>query len=587
MAAASTDTGHSRDYVAVATQYAKDVVGRRIVAGKLLKQACRRHLDDLKRAKREKGWGYYFDPWHGNDVCDFIEKLPHVQGVWDTPTLRLEPVQIFILVVIFGWRRSEDALRRFSIVYIEMARKGAKSTLTAGVGLYCLCCENEVGPEIYVGATTGAQALKVFAPMQQMVRKTGDLREAFGLTAWAKSITCADSGGFIQTINSKGSTNDGHNPHVAILDELHAHDKRALYDVMQSAMGARKNPLLWAITTAGFNLAGVCYELRQYVVRVLDRVFEADHVFGIIFTLDEGDDPYDERNWPKANPMLGVTPTLKKMREYARDAKASPSAEGNFKTKNLNLWLGAASAWLNMAQWKACTAPVTWEDFDGLDVWVGGDLADKDDITALVLAAWRPSPLQEGVEQLIIKPVFWLPEAILLDPEHAEGRGVAPYRAWRDQGFLNLTPGNFVDHNEVEAQIRAWHERYPSLRRGTFDQFAAAQLMASRLNEDLASDPDDPPFQILTKTAAAVTDAAKALEQAVKAGPAFFAHDGNPVMDWMAANVVVSRKVNETILPKKESPMSKMKIDGIDAAVNAIHPRVTTIEETARSFWDE
>ncbi len=135
MGAASTDTGHTRDYVAVATQYAKDVVAGRIASGKLVKATCKRHLDDLKRAKREKAWGYVFDPWHGNDVCDFIEKLPHVQGVWDTPTLRLENVQIFILVVIFGWRRHADGLRRFSIVYIEMARKGAKSTLTAGVGL--------------------------------------------------------------------------------------------------------------------------------------------------------------------------------------------------------------------------------------------------------------------------------------------------------------------------------------------------------------------------------------------------------------------------------------------------------------------
>jgi phage terminase large subunit-like protein len=584
MAVASTDTGHARDYVAVANQYARDVVGGRIVAGKLLKAACRRHLSDLKKPK---SWGFYFDPWHGNDVCDFIEKLPHVQGQWDTPTLKLEDVQIFILAVIFGWRRREDGLRRFSIVYIEMARKGAKSTLTAGVGLYCLCCEDEVGPEIYVGATTGAQALKVFAPMQGMVRKTGDLREAFGLTAWSKSITCADNGGFIQTINSKGSTNDGHNPHVAILDELHAHDKRALYDVMQSAMGARKNPLLWAITTAGFNTAGVCYELRSYVQRILEGVLEADHVFGIIFNLDEGDDPYDEKNWPKANPMLGVTPTWNKMREYARDAKASPSAEGNFKTKNLNEWLGAASAWLNMAQWKACKADLSWDDFNGLDVWVGADLADRDDITALVLAAWRPSPLKEGVEQLICKSLFWLPDAVLLDPEHAEGRGVAPYRSWNKLGHLQLTPGNFVDHNEIERQIRAWHEGYGSLRKGTFDQFAAAQGMASRLNEDLAGDPDDPTFQILHKKASAVTDPAKALEQAVKAGPAYFAHDGNPVMDWMASNVVVARRRDETILPIKESPMSKMKIDGIDALINAIQPRVTTIEETARSFWDQ
>jgi phage terminase large subunit-like protein len=581
--AASTDTGHSKDFVAVANAWAKDVVGGKIIACQYVKQACRRHLNDLRRPKR---WGYEFDPWHGNNICDFAEKMPHVKGSWDPKTIVLAPPQIFILVVLFGWRRVEDGKRRFSTAYIEMARKGAKSTIAAVIGLYCLCCEDEVGPEIYVGATTGAQALKVFDPMKKMAAKLPELREAFGLTVWAKSITCAENDGFIQTVNSKGSTNDGHNPHCSILDELHAHKDRALYDVMTSGDGARDNPLTVIITTAGFNMAGVCYEQRLYLTKVLAAVLEADHFFGIIFTLDEGDDPYDETVWAKANPLMPATPKLAKMRAAAKDAKASPSAEGNFKTKNLNLWLGAASAWLNMAQWKRCGTGVTWEDFDGLDVWIGADLADKDDITALVLAAWRPSPLKDGVEQLIFKPIFWLPEAVLDDPENAEGRGVAPYRSWEKQGFLRLTPGNFVDHNEVERQIRAWVDRYKAVRKGTFDQFAAAQGMAVRLNEDLAGDPDDPPFQILHKKSASVTDPAKALEQAVKAGPAYVAHDSNPCMDWMASNVVVARRRDETLLPIKESPESPMKIDGIDALINAMQPRITTIEDGTRSFWD-
>jgi phage terminase large subunit-like protein len=584
--AAGTDTGHARDYVAVAEKWARDVVAKRIVACELVRLTCRRHLEDLKRAKRDKAWGYHFDSWHGNDVCDFVEKLPHVKGRWDPKTIVLAPPQVFILVCLFGWRRNVDGLRRYTSAYIEMARKGAKSTLAAGIGLYCLTCEQEEGPEIYVGATTGAQALKVFEPMQGMARKTPDLREAFGLTVWAKSITCADNNGFIQTVNAKGSTNDGHNPHCAILDELHAHKDRALYDVMQSADGARENPLLLAITTAGFNMAGVCYEQRLYIEKILRGILIADHYFGIIFTLDEGDDPYDESVWAKANPLMPATPKLAKMRAYAADAKSSPASEGNFKTKNLNLWLGAASAWLNMAQWKRCATGVTWEDFDGLDVFLGGDLADKDDITALVLAAFRPSPLKEGVEQLIFKPMFYLPSAVLQDAEQAEGRGAAPYRAWHKQGVIELTDGDWVDHNTIERQIRAWHQRYPSMRRGTFDQFAAAQAMASRLNEDLSGDPEDPIFRILHKKAAAVTDPAKELERRVKAGPAYLAHDGNACMDWMASNVVVARRRDETLLPIKESPMSKMKIDGIDALINAIHPAVTEIADDTTSFWD-
>jgi len=307
-------TEHGINYCQIAYDYAigatKDRYQKRHC--KWVRLAAKRHIEDLKKKK----WKYHFDEWHGNDVCDFIEKMPHVEGSWDTKTITLEPPQIFMLVVIFGWRIDDH--RRFSNVYIEMARKGAKSTLTAGVSLYCLTCENEEGPQVIIGATTGAQAQKVFNPAQKMVKKTHAFRDAFGVTAWSRSITCDKNGGFIQTINSKSDTQDGWNPHVGILDELHAHKDRGLYDVIRSAFGSRKNPLMWCITTAGYILDGVCYEQRELVSKILEGVIEADHYFGIIFTLDgekdfqhnrkTGDDPLDPNVWIKANPMLGITP---------------------------------------------------------------------------------------------------------------------------------------------------------------------------------------------------------------------------------------------------------------------------------------
>jgi phage terminase large subunit-like protein len=588
MAAALKAWDHARDYSGIAAKYARDVLAGRIVACKWVKLACRRHLDDLKRPK---AWGHYFDPWHADDVCDFIEKLPHWEGQWKTETIFLEPAQVFILTTIFGWRRREDGGRRFSMVYIEMARKGAKSTLTAGVSLYCLTCENEPGPQVIIGATTGAQALKVFKPAQEMVRRTPTLREAFGLTAWAKSITCDENAGYIQTINAKGSTQDGHNPHLSVLDELHAHKDRSLFDVITSARGARSNRLLWIITTAGFDTAGVCYEQRTYLTKVLEGVFEAEHYFGIIFTLDEevlddegkvlrkADDPMDERVWIKANPMLGITPSLKDMRDGAADAKASPASEGNFLTKNLNVWLNGVARWLSMPRWKQCADPtLDWDDFEGLDCWIGGDLADKDDITALVLAAF------DARGRLIFKPKFYLPDAVLKDPVHAQGKGPAPYRLWEKQQHLQLTPGDWVDHRVVESQIVEWIDRF-AIRKITFDQFAAAQAMASRLNEDHGGGAA-PLAQILHKKAASVTDPAKELEARVRSGPSRLRHDGNPVMTWMASNVVVSRRRDETILPIKETEMSPNKIDGIDALINAIAPAVAAPEDEARSPYE-
>jgi phage terminase large subunit-like protein len=190
-----------KDFAAIADNYARDVIAGRVVACKWVRLACERHLNDLQRAG--SGWIYHFDRWHANDVCDFIEKLPHTEGKWATPNIRLETPQVFVLAVIFGWRR-EDGSRRFSTVYVEMARKSAKSTITAAVALYCLCCEGEPGPQIVIGATTGEQAGKVFNPAKKMVQATVDLREAFELQPFSRSIACEMNGGFIQPINAKG-----------------------------------------------------------------------------------------------------------------------------------------------------------------------------------------------------------------------------------------------------------------------------------------------------------------------------------------------------------------------------------------------
>lgn len=570
--------GGVRDYVAIANEYARaavaDKAGKRFC--KWVRLAAKRHLDDLKR--KGEGWPYKFDPWHGNDVCDFIEKLPHVEGQWETPTLTLEPAQIFILVVVFGWRRKADGLRRFTMAYIEMARKGAKSTLTAGIVLYCTCCEGEQGPLTLIGATTGDQARKVFNPARQMVLRTPAVQEAFGLEAWARAITCADNGGTIQTINAKASTQDGHNTHLGVLDELHAHKDRGLFDVIRSSFGARKQPLLWMITTAGFNIYGVCYEQRSFVAKVLEQSVTAEHYFGIIFTLDEDDDPYDERNWIKANPLYPITPSPEYMRARAIEAKESPGGEAEFKTKNLNIWMGAAAAWLNVSNWRACGQRVPLSAFRDLECHIGADLADKDDVTALVLSA------MDG-ERIISKTWFWLPEAALRRASQTERENVALYQQWRASGHLHVTPGDWVDHNHIERVIRRL-KSVLNVRSCVFDQFAAAQAMASRLNADFG-DGDEPFAVVLPKNARNVTDAAKELEARHKVGAAMLVHDGNPVMTWMAGNAVVQRRVDGTILPKKPDTDSKAKIDGVDAMINSIFPMLTAAPAGAGGSLDD
>lgn len=582
-----SDPEADRNFAKIALAYAKAAVADKAQRQhcKWVRLAAQRHIDDLKRAKA-KDWPYRFDEWHANDVCRFTELLPHVEGVWDDPTIRLEPFQIFILACVFGWRRKDNGHRRFSVVYEEVARKNAKSTKTAAVSLYCLACEDEPGAQVLTAATTFDQAKKVFHPAKRMVEKLPDLQEAFGLNPWAKSITCADNGGYMQPIHSKSKTQDGHNPHLVTMDELHAHADRGLYDVMRSAFGARRNPLLWQITTAGFNLHGVCMDQRRLATKILERSVEAEHFFAIIFTIDgpkdfmperkTGDDPYNPAVWIKANPLMAASQPLRD--EVAKAAiEARVGDEGEFKTKHLNIWLGASSAWLNSAQWMACAdTSLRLSDFRGLDCYIGTDLSDKDDVTALALAAI------DANDRLLLKTWFYLPEAALHRDSQSERDTVTLYKKWREAGKLIITPGDFIDHRVVARRISRLKNAL-GVRKATGDQYVWP-VVASGLNE--LHDDGDGFAVVLAKNAKNVTTPAKELEARVKAGAHRLRHDGNPVMTWMAGNAVVDRRTDGSILPKKEKPMSPQKIDGIDAAVNAIAPMTLPPDDEGSNLGD-
>ncbi len=526
----------------------------REVAGKWLKLACERQRRDRQRAASDASWPYQWSAWHATDACDFIEKLPHIEGLWRTKTIRLERVQMFLITVLFGWRTAEGG-RRFSMAYICAARKFAKSTLAAAIALYCLTCEGEIGPQVIIGATTGQQAQKVFRPASEMVKRTPDLREAFGLAAWAHSITCDQNGGFIQTINAKGSTQDGWNPYLAILDELHAHPTPALFNVIRSSLGSRANQLVLIVTTAGFNIAGVCYEQQSLVAKILEGVVEAEHYFGVIFSIDDGDQVFDERVWPKANPMIGITPTWEKMREYATEARNSPPSLGEFTTKRCNVWSGSAQAWLNLAKWDACKDDtLRVEEFVGQPCWIGGDLSDCNDITAKVLVFDR-----DGL--LVAFPTFYLPADLVAAKA---GAATAHYAAWARDGWLDLTEGNAIDHGRVEADIRRDCEQF-DVKGIVFDRYQSAQLMTSLATSGL-------PAIVLPKNAANWTPPCQELEKLVLAGK--FRHTGHPVYRWMASNACVSRRIDKSLLTKKETPMSPNKIDGIDATIEAMYAKL-------------
>jgi len=538
------DPEAKQDYVAVALRYMDDVESGAIITNKWVKLAVARQRRDMERAD----WEFAFSPFFAAKACAFLEQLPHIEGRWGSVTIHLEPWQCFLVCVLFGWRhRSDSWRRRFTILYLELGRKNAKSTLIAGMALYHLLREDETGAQVICAATTGSQARIVFNIAAQMVRRSGWLRMQ-GAIPMAHAILCQD--GSMKPINAKASSQDGLNPSVIILDESHAQNFQ-LYNVLKSAQGSRDNSLLLCPTTAGYNLLSVGYSMRSTVQKILQGVFQTEHYLGLIYAIDEGDDWKNELVWPKANPMLGITPKLDKFRQDFIDAEQTPANEPEFRTKALSEWLNSAFTWLPMQKWDACADPsCLLERFVGPECCIGGDLSQNDDIAAVAYSFLIDGLLWACVD-------MYLPEDVV--KERAEK--VPELLYWVKAGVLKLTPGNMIDYDMIEADVVANAKRF-KVKDAAFDQYGSIQIVGSLFNKHGL------PARIENKNASSFTPPSKDLETRVKHHR--FRHAGNLALRWQASNVVVDRRVDGSILPKKENAESPNKIDAVDAIIRSI-----------------
>ena len=374
----------ARDYAAIARRYCAAVVAGKQVAGVFIIAACARHLDDLRRAK-STAYPFTFDKKRAHRACQFIEALPHVQGEWARQRLRLtlEPWQIFIVCCVFGWVHRASGLRRFRRAYLEVARKNAKSTLSSAIGLYGLVADHGTGAEVYSLATTRDQASIVWQWARQMVLHSPGLRRRFNVKAGAKAIyVAANNSTFTPLPRDPG---DGKNPSMAIVDEYHQHKTPIAYDAMYAGQGARAQPLMWVITTAGTNRAGPCYAMRMYAAKVLQGVIKDDSLFTAIYAIDEGDDFNNPAIWAKANPNLNVSVSYAQLAEAVNEARENASRTATLLAKRFNRWVSSFSAWLDMLKWDACTKPAQLIDFEGREVFIALDLASKIDVAAMAL----------------------------------------------------------------------------------------------------------------------------------------------------------------------------------------------------------
>jgi len=540
-----------RNYAAIATEYAHSVVEGRIPACLYVRQACQRQLDDLKRE-----WHYRFDEGRANHVCRFIELLSHIKGEWAGQRITLEPWQIFILTTVFGWV-DDDGLRRYKTVYNEIPRKNAKSTLTSGVGLYLLTADDEPGAEIYSAATTRDQAKIVWLDAKRMANRSAGLQRRFGVGSSAHSVFVDHTASWFKALSrDPGGNLDGLNVHGGLLDELHAHKTREIYDVIETGTGSRRQPLLWQITTAGFNRAGICYEQRDYVIRVLKGVVDDPEYFGIVYPIDEDDDWTDENAWIKANPNWGVSVKPDDIRRKARKAMQVAAAQNNFLTKHLNEWVNADTAWMDMLSWERCADAPLNEEFAGQQCWAAGDLASKVDIASKALVFERDGHYYGYV-------------ANYLNEDAAEDGRNSQYSGWARSGRLIVTPGNVTDYGQIEGDLRQDATNFDIVELA-LDPWQAEHIRQRLAGEGLNAIE-------MRQTVANMSEPMKQLQALVLQGR--FHHDGCPVLSWMVSNVVCHVDAKDNIYPRKEFPENK--IDGVVALIMALGRAITITQQAA------
>lgn len=547
------------DYVAIAKEYMRGVLDGSVPACSFVKQAVQRQLNDLRRWGPEGG-DYYFDEKEASRPCWFIENLTHTKGELAGRAIHLEPWQCFLLTTLFGWK-AKAGNRRFRSAYVEVGRGNGKSTLLSGIGLFCLCADHEPGAEVYSFATTREQAKIVFGDAQTMARGNRALQEAYGLEVTAHALYVPATNSTFQAKSAEGSTLDGLNTHLAIIDELHAHKKRDVFDVVETSLGKRRNSLMVSITTAGVDRTGICYEQRTLVTKILSGSLQDESYFGIIYTLDPDDDWKSDEALEKANPNWGVSVRPEVIRALQAKAIATPSAENNFKTKHLDVWCNADVGWMGMKAWDACADESLDEsDFDGEPCWLGLDLASTSDMTAKVKIFQRKI---DGSSHYYLFGDYWLPRTAI-------ERGVnSQYQGWEYLGYLHVCEGPVTDFAEIRDSILEDCGRY-SVQSVAYDPFQAVQL-----SKELSD--DGVPMVLCKQTVANLSDPMKQFQALVLDHRLHF--NGDPVLTWMVSNVVCHVDVKENIYPRKDAPENK--IDGVVAGIMALSRALLNDEHRA------
>lgn len=508
----------------------------------------------------------HYDEDRANRAVRFIENLKHTKGRWAGKRFWLLPWQEQIIRDVFGIV-DENGHRQFRTAYVEIPKKNGKSELAAAVALYLLYADNEPSAEVYGAAADRQQASIVFDVARQMVDMTPALVKRSKIMAAGKRIVNYQNAGYYQVLSAEVGTKHGLNVSGLVFDELHSQPNRQLYDVLTKGSGdAREQPLYFLITTAGTDRESICYEVHMKALDILQGKKIDPSFYPVVYGLPDDADWNDEANWYKANPSLGYTIKIDRVRAAYKDALENPAEENVFRQLRLDQWVGSLVAWIPEHVYDKGDIPIDMEKLKGRDCYAGLDLSSTSDITAFVMVF---PPEAEG-ENYIVLPHFWLPRETL---KLRVRRDHVPYDLWEKQGLFHITEGNVVDYEFVRKTIGELSEQYHICEIG-IDRWNATQLITELAGDGFTMVPIGMGFKDMSP-------GMKELYKLLLEGK--ITHGGNPILRWMAGNVVAEIDAAENIKPSKKKATEK--IDGIVALIMGLDRCIR--HETSGSVYDD
>ena len=493
----------------------------------------------------------HYDKAKADRAVKFIENLRHTKGKWAGTRFWLLPWQEQLIRDIFGVVKP-DGNRQFRTAFVEIPKKNGKSELAAAVALYLLYADNEPSAEVYGAAADRQQASIVFDVANQMVQMTPALMKRSNIMGATKRIVNYSNAGFYQVLSAEVGTKHGLNVSGLVFDELHAQPTPHLYNVLTKGSGdAREQPLFFLITTAGTDRNSICYAIHTKAKDILENRRVDASFYPVIYGIEDDDDWSDEAKWRKANPSLGYTIPLDRVRDAYREASQNPAEENVFRQLRLCQWVTSTVRWIPDHIYEQGNRPIDLESLKGRDCYGGLDLSSSGDITAFVLMF----PPCTETEPYYMLPFFWVPEDTI--PLRVK-RASVPYDVWVRQGYLMSTEGNVIHYGFIEKVIEQLGKLY-HIREIAFDRWGAVQMVQNLEGAGFTVVPIGQGYRDMSPPT-------KAFYELLMKGEII--HGGNPVMRWMAGNVVVETDPAGNIKPTKAK--SAEKIDGIVAAIMAL-----------------